>query len=251
MPQNDEADATPMPETNLHPVHVALLQLEKVIGTRKHLYINRLIEGCHAPCDSLYNAWKTLYNDWECIKEQIHMKSFSEKSRLSEGIEPIVSSVLKYPVIERNQKKSRKKVDLPKHMTSSDARKILKLQEEEKRRTEIVKAAKQHQKINKRTQAPKRPHKTISKTLKSITSKDNLLSRKSSRPREAKMFDYDFTTSDESSDTEEIIIVEESESKYEEEYFCKKCEGEGSIRIETFGCSATNVNAGFMQDAQI
>ena len=140
---------------------------------------------------------------------------------------------------------------MPKHMTSNDARKILKLQEEEKRRTEIVKAAKQHQKINKRTQAPKRPHKTISKTLKSITSKDNLLSRKSSRPRETKMFDYDFTTSDESSDTEEIIIVEKSEGKYEEEYFCKKCEGEGSIRIEKFGCSATNVNVGFMQDAQI
>ena len=41
-------------------------------------------------------------------------------------------------------------------MTCSDARKILKLQEEEKRRTEIVKAAKQHQKIYRRTQATKR-----------------------------------------------------------------------------------------------
>ena len=89
------------------------------------------------------------------------MKRFSEKSRLSEEIEPVVSSVFKYPVAERNQRKSRKKVDLPKHMTSSDARKILKLLEEEKRRTEIVRAAKQHQKINKRTQAPKRPHKQL------------------------------------------------------------------------------------------
>ena len=99
-----------------------------------------------------------------------------------------------------------------------------------------MKAAKQHQKINKRTQAPKRPHKTISKTLKSITSKGNLLSRKSSRPRETKMFDYDFTTSDESSDTEEIIIVEESESKYEEEYFCKKCKGEYKNREVWLQC---------------
>ena len=33
-------------------------------------------------------------------------------------------------------------------------------------------------------------------------------------------------TSDENSDTEESIIVEESESEYdEEEYFCKKCKG--------------------------
>ena len=59
-------------------------------------------------------------------------------------------------------------------MTNSDARKILKLQEEEKRRTEIVKAAKQHQKFNKSTQAPKRPYKTISKILKSVTSRDTL-----------------------------------------------------------------------------
>ena len=91
--RNIEEDGSPMPETNSHPVHVALLQIEK------HLHINKLIEGYNAPCDSLYNAWKTLYNNWECIKEQIHMKSFSEKSRLSEEIEPIVSSMFKYPVV--------------------------------------------------------------------------------------------------------------------------------------------------------
>ena len=53
---NVEVDETSMPETNSHPVHVALLQTEKVIGTRKHLYTNRLIEDYDAPCDSLYNA---------------------------------------------------------------------------------------------------------------------------------------------------------------------------------------------------
>ena len=37
------------------------------------------------------------------------------------------------------------------------------------RKTEIAKAAKR-QKNNKRTQGPKRPHKTISKTSKLITS---------------------------------------------------------------------------------
>ena len=51
---NVEVDETPMPETNSHPVHLALLQIEKVIGTRKHLYINRLPEGYDASCDSLY-----------------------------------------------------------------------------------------------------------------------------------------------------------------------------------------------------
>ena len=38
-----------MPETNFHPVHVVLLQIEKVTGTRKYLYINRLIEGYDVP----------------------------------------------------------------------------------------------------------------------------------------------------------------------------------------------------------
>ena len=87
-----------------------------------------------------------------------------------------------------------------------------------------MKAAKHHQKIYKRTQATKRPLEIISKTLKSITSKDTLPSRKSLRPRKAKKFEDDFKTSDENSDTEESIIVEESESEYdEEEYLCKKC----------------------------
>ena len=111
-------------------------------------------------------------------------------------------------------------------MTSSDARKILKLQDK-KRRTEIVKAAKQEQKIYKKTQATKRPHKTISKTLKLITSKDTLPSRKSSRPRKARKLEDHFTTSDESSDTEESIIMEEREGEFEEEYFSKKCRGVG------------------------
>ena len=90
---NIEVDESLMPETNSHPVHVALLQIEK------HLHIDKLIEGYNAPCDSLYNAWKTLYNNWECIKEQIHMKSFSEKSWLSEEIKLIVSLMLTYPVV--------------------------------------------------------------------------------------------------------------------------------------------------------
>ena len=91
-----------------------------------------------------------------------------------------------------------------------------------------MKTGKQQQKIYKKTQATKRPHKTISKTSKLITSKDTLPSIKSSRPRKARKFEDHFTTSDESSDTEESIIVEEREGEFEEEeYFCKKCEGEG------------------------
>ena len=94
--------------------------------------MNRLIEGCDLPDDSIYNAWKTLHNDWEQIKEQIERRDFSNESSLVADIEPIVNSVLRYPSVERNQKKSRKQIDLPKHMTSEDALKILKAKETEK-----------------------------------------------------------------------------------------------------------------------
>ena len=61
--QNIQA-STPNSSTSAsHPVHCALLQLEKVIGTKKHLYVNRSREGCDLPDGSIYNAWKTLHND--------------------------------------------------------------------------------------------------------------------------------------------------------------------------------------------
>ena len=150
-----------------------------------------------------------------------------------------MSSVLKYPV-----------VNLPKHMTSSNARKILKLQEEEKRRAEIVKAAKQHQKINKRTQAPKRPHTAISKTSKSITSKDSLPSRKSSRPRKAKSLRMTLQLVTKAVIQRKASSLNKTTVKMRRKNsFVKSIRG--SIRMEDFGCSATNVNSGFMQDAQI
>ena len=68
-----------------------------------------------------YNTWKTLHNDWEEIKEQIEWRDFSNESSLAADIEPIVNSVLRYLDVGRNQKKSRKQIDLPKHMASEDA----------------------------------------------------------------------------------------------------------------------------------
>ena len=148
--QNIQA-STPNSSTSAnHPVHCALLQLEKVIGAKKHLYMNHSIEGCDLPDGSIYNAWKTLHNDQEQIKEQIERRDFSNESSLAADIEPIVNSVLRYPSVERNQKKSRKQVVLPKHMTSEDALKILTAKETEKRRLEIAKEAKRLEKLSKR-----------------------------------------------------------------------------------------------------
>ena len=141
-------------------MHVVLLEIEKVIGSKKHLYMNRLIEGYGVPGDSWYIAWKTLYNDWIHIKELIQTRSFDKYSSLSEDIEPIVKSVLKYPVVERISRKPRKKTDLPKCMTSKISLKILKLQEEEKIRVEIVKKTKRQKKI---TKSLKTKNKIVSK----------------------------------------------------------------------------------------
>ena len=129
------------------------MQLEKVIGTKKDLYINRLIEGCDFPDGSIYNAWKTLHNDWEQIKEQIETRDFLNESSLTADIEPIVNPVLRYPGADRNQKRSRKQIDLPKHMTSEDALKLLIAKEAEKRRLDIAKEAKRLGKPSKTKKA--------------------------------------------------------------------------------------------------
>ena len=171
------------PNSSTSAIHCALLQPEKVIGTKKHLYMNRLIEGCDLPDGSTYNAWEILHHDWEQIKEQIERRDFSNESSLAADIEPIVNSVLRYPSVERNQKKSRKEIDLPKHMTSDDALKKLKAKEAEKRRLDIAKEAKRLEKLSKTKKAapPKKRQKPI------ISS--NELKRKSARARKSKKFD--------------------------------------------------------------
>ena len=86
----------------------------------QHLYLNRLIEG-YAPCDSIFTSWKTLYNDWKLIKEQIEIDSFGRRSSLCDDVDPIISSNLKYPSVQRNSKPAQKKLELPKHMTGKEA----------------------------------------------------------------------------------------------------------------------------------
>ena len=187
--------------------------------------MNRLIEGCDLPDDSIYNAWKTLHNDWEQIKEQIERRDFLNESSLVADIEPIVNSILRYPSVKRNQKNSRKQIDLPKHMTSEDALKILKAKETEKRHLEIAKEAKCLEKLSKRKKAA--PPKKRQKPMNS----SNELKHKSARPRKSKKFD-DFLLSSEDSTSdsdstiieEEEIIIEEIEGDVsEEENECGEC----------------------------
>ena len=87
------------------------------------------------------------------------MESFASRSSLSEDVHPIISTILKYPTVQRNAKPVRKKLELPKHMTGEEALNILKLQEEEKRRIELVKEAKRQKKICSKTKQASRSTK--------------------------------------------------------------------------------------------
>ena len=124
-----------------------------------------------------------MHNDWEQIKEQMERRQFSNKSSLAADIEPIVNSVLRYFSVERNQKKSRKQIDLPKHMARENARKILKAKEAEKRRLDTAKEAKRLEKLSKTKEvAPPKKHQ------KPMIS-SNELKRKSARGRKLKKCD--------------------------------------------------------------
>ena len=173
--------------------------------------MNRLIEGCDLPDDSVYKSWKTLHNDWEQIKEQIERRDFSNESSLAADIEPFANFVLRYPSVERTQKKPRKQINLPKHMTSKDALKILKAKEAEKRRLDIAKAAKRLEKLSKTKKAA--PPKKRQKTMTSL----NELKRKSAQTRKSKKFhDFFLSSEDSTSESDSTIIEEEEEIIIEE-----------------------------------
>ena len=82
------------------------------------------------------------------MEEAIGEASFS-KSTLNEDLCPVMENVLKYPEVAKKESKVRKKLDIPRHMTSEAALKILEAQDLEKRRKELLKEAKRQEKENK------------------------------------------------------------------------------------------------------
>ena len=138
--QNVPSMSTPKPSSQ-HLVQRALLDLEKGLGNKKHIFLNRYTKGYDSLGDSLYVAWKALHSDWQLIQEKINQSNFSNESL--DDTNPIITSVLKYPMIQRNAKtKKSKSSDLPKHVATEQALMILKRKEDEKYRLEIVKEAK-------------------------------------------------------------------------------------------------------------
>ena len=134
-----------------HPVQKALKDLENSIGNEKHIFLNKFIEAYDAPGDNLFIAWKALYTDWKQIQESIDTSTYSNES--AEDIHPIINSVLSYPAIQRKAKSNKSKAQqLPKHMTTAEARSILQQKEEKKRRKEVIKEATRQKKFQKQQQ---------------------------------------------------------------------------------------------------
>ena len=130
--KNIPSASTPKPPSQ-HPIQKALIDLENGTGNKKHIFLNRFIEGYDELGDSLFIAWKALYTDWKQIQESIDTSTYSNES--AEDIHPIINSVLTYRVIQRNAKSNKLKTQqLPKHMTTAEALSIL--QQKKRKSTE-------------------------------------------------------------------------------------------------------------------
>ena len=154
--------------------------------------MSRLLEGYDVSGDGLYNAWKSLYEEWEITKKAIESESFKSATSFSDSVNLILSSVLTYPTVQRKPKPARKKLELPKHMTCEE-------EDEEKRNADFAKEARR-QKLLKRDNGSKKSDVKKKKARKEEqpTSEST---RKSSRKRTAKKFEE--MVSDESFSSEE------------------------------------------------
>ena len=130
---------------------------------------------------------------------------FLIESSLATDIEPTINSVLRYPSVERNQKKIPKAIDLSKHMTTEDAPKILKAKEAENRHLDIATEAKCLQKAA-----------ALKKHQKPMNS-SNESKGKSAWARKLKKFDDFLLSSEDSTSESDSTITEEEEIIIEEE----------------------------------
>ena len=77
--------------------------------------------------------------------------------------------------MQRNAKPVRKKLELPKHMTGEEALNILKLQQEEKRRIELVKDAKRQKKICSKTKQEDKKRRNCTASRSTKRKKENVI----------------------------------------------------------------------------
>ena len=146
-PTFTEAHLTSTPKKEeKHPVLKSLEQIEVNAGvSRVRIFEMRLEEGYDIEDDALYNAWKALKIGKQKIEKEI-IESSDRQLNISmiesDDLRPIIQNVLTYPQASKNEKKTRKKVNIPRHMTSEAALKILEIKDAEKRQKQLIKEVK-------------------------------------------------------------------------------------------------------------
>ena len=186
----------------------------------------------------IYNAWKSLYCEWQSVIQSIETESFSQ-SDVSESVNPIINSILVYPSVQRNPKPSKKKLELPKHMTCDKALEILKLKEEQKRNLEIAKESKRLERERKKKEKEKVGANQLKRKL--TVAKNIKQSRKSGRKSIKKMLedmasDVSFS-SDEHTDSEENSSEDDEDSEDNECGVCGVLFQEGELWIQCNVCN--------------
>ena len=142
-------DKTSTPKNDRHPVLKSLDQLQEIAGpARISLFQTRLEESYDIEDDALYSAWKILKLKSNEIAKEIKEEAIP-KSTYDGDLCPIIDKILVYPEITQKGTRAKKKVSLPRHMTSNSALAILELQDKEKRRKELLKEARRVKKEKK------------------------------------------------------------------------------------------------------
>jgi len=195
--------------------------MEEVLGNDKAKFKIRYIEGYKDEKDAIYNAWKILHCEWNRIRDEIAADEF-RKSNLEQEINPIICKILQYPSVERNKKNSKKKITIPKHMSSIEAVALLKVKEDEKRRIAIEREARRQKVEKNKIKEPLKKKKKISPPTATSTP----AKRKSSRVSKKKKFteEYSVSSCEEDTTEEEILSSTDDDSSSEnDEDPCKKC----------------------------
>ena len=140
---------TSTPKDDRHLVLKSLDRLEEIAGpARISLFQTRLEESYDIDEDALYSAWKVLKLKSDEIAKAIKEEAIP-KSTYDGDLCPIIDKILVYPEITRKGARGKKKVSLPRHMTSNSALEILELQDKGKRRKELLKEARRLKKEKK------------------------------------------------------------------------------------------------------
>ncbi len=179
------SSANKEPPDNRHPIHKSIEQIEQIAGKeRVRRFETRLQEGYNIEEDTMYEVWKKLKAKKMEIDEHVKNSSKSVLSTTEKDLCPIMESILTYPELPKTEKKARKKIVLPRHMSSEAALKVLEIQDAEKRRKAILKeCARNRKEEREKSKAKKNTKEKITEIEKKESRKRKSINEKEDSKR--------------------------------------------------------------------